>query len=90
MLTLTCVLRFLMEKEPIPFPVRMVLVSTIKDQPVVDEVYEDRDSLLEDLAAMVSAGDAPTQDTQVLADKLLRRERVRIDQTILAVFPCEG
>ena len=75
-----------MDKEPIPFPVRLVFVSTNRDQPVMDEVYDDMESLLSDLAE--ATGYASPEDTQSLADRLLQGERITIDQVTLAIFPC--
>ena len=75
-----------MNKEPIPFPVRLVMVSVLREEPVMDDVYDDRDSLLTDLAAI--AGHASAEDAQQLADRLLQGEHIRIDQVTLALFPC--
>ena len=81
-------LPFAMNQGQHAFPARLVLISTTRAEPLMDEVYDDRESLLDDLAAMT--GHVPHEQAQDLADRLLQGESIRVDQTILALFPYAG
>ena len=82
------VLPLRMDKEKTTFPVRVVLVSETEQDPLVDCVYEDMDSLLDGLVPIL--GRESREDTREVAEKLLQGENVRFDEKILALFPCEA
>ena len=76
-----------MDKEDTAFPVRVVLVSTTEQEQLVDQVFEDMDSLLDGLAPIL--GRESREDTREVAEQLHQGENVRFDEKILALFPCK-
>lgn len=81
-------LPFRMSNQNMAFPVRVILITPAESEPIIDRIFQDRDSLLDGPVSIV--GRESREDTQEIADKLLQGEYIRFDEKILALFPCKA
>lgn len=80
LLMVTCY-RVVMNSEHVPFPVRLVFTSPAEPEPIIDQVYEDRQILLQTSVPL-----AGRTDTQEHAHKLLQGKTIMFESNVLAVF----
>lgn len=70
-----------MDSEQILFPVRLVFASPTEPEPIVDQVYADRASLLHALVPI-----AGRTNILEITDRLLCGETIMLGEKVLAVF----